>query len=171
VINMASVNKNVNFGLLLILAVTVVAFVGTSTYYQRNFYNVSSNFEEKAAELEAVSEHLQLEKSKLNETSFQLTIKKSREQELSKISEDLTKEKTDLELNKKNLQAQLAKTSQDLLSSQQDFTKAQLELSDVKTDLAQRDERIEDLESRSSKYRNQRDDACALITVDKPSFC
>ena len=154
-----------------LLAAAIISMVGLSTYYQSNFFNVSRSFEEKASELDAVTEHLQLEKSKLNETTYQLTVKQSREKDLSKISEDLTIQKNVLETDKSRLQTELAQKSQALVTSQQDLNKALIDVSDLKSDKDSLEKKVKTLTDRSNNYKSQKEEACDAITGDKPSFC
>ncbi len=169
---MAYMNKNVNFTLLFLLGAVLFALVGISTYYQKNFYNVTSEFEEKAAELRAVTEHLQLEKSRLNETSFQLTVKRSREQELSRISEDLSVEKNKLESEKQNLQADIAQRSRELVASQQENNKLTIQVSGLQDDVVKLKASADDYQAKMNRFRTQRDEACTKIAAaEKPTFC
>ncbi len=168
---MAYMKKNVNMVLIVIVIALALAFTVFTTVTQESYYNMTSSFDQKSKELSAVTETLNLEKSKLDETSYQLTIKKSREESLSKISEELSQEKGKLETEKSKLNADLAQKSQDLLAAQDQANDLALEVSNLKDEVDDLKRDVKKYRDRSESRESEKNQACALITGEKPSFC
>ncbi len=99
--------KNVNIFLLIIIVVIVVALAGLTSYYQQTYKGLSTSYEDKLSELNRILEELNLERGKLNETSYELTLKTEREEALG---EQFTEVKTE----KEKLSTDLSATEDDL---------------------------------------------------------
>src|SRR3989344_2348289 len=101
--------KNVNFFLLFIIVVIIISLVGLTTYYEKTYKNLSSSYDTKLDEINRLLENLNQERRKLNETTYDLTIQKDREKDLSgqylDVKSDLDTTKTDLDKTKSTLDA------------------------------------------------------------------
>ena len=97
---MAIMKRDVNLGLLLLIAAALLMFSGFTVYYQTTFKNVSKSFEIKLNELEGVSKELEAKRGQLNETSVQLQLKKQKEESLSEQYVDVKSERDQLETDK-----------------------------------------------------------------------
>ena len=128
--------KDVNFGLFVLIIATLICFVGFTTYYQSTFENISTNYEEKIGELEKVTGDLQLQKSRLNETSYELKIKVDRESELSDRYNEVKTEKESLEEDNARLTSELESTKSELSQKKAELSVAQSELGQTKSDLS-----------------------------------
>jgi chromosome segregation ATPase len=150
---MTYMKRNVNLILLFLLIIMISSLVGLTTYYQTTFKVLSSNYKTKLAELEEITTNLQLEKSKLNQTYYQLQIKTERETDLSTKYSTLRKIKEQLETEKASLEDELATTKSELSHKKIELTNVQLQLSQIQlqlmkleAELQTANDRITDLE-------------------------
>jgi len=140
---MAYMKRNVNFGFFLLLVAALISLAGLSLYYQATFKDLYMDYKIRIEDLKNISSTLGTERTKLEQTSQQLTIKEEREKELSTQYTGLRTEKEKLEDEKAKLQTQLtAKTNElkqkkaELFTAQSNLATVQKELSTSKTDLA-----------------------------------
>ena len=139
---MAYMKKNVNFGFFFLLIATLISLAGLSIYYQTTFKDLYMDYKVKLDDLKNISSTLSTERTKLEQTSYELNIKEEREKELSTQYIGLKTEKEELQDQKAKLQTQLtAKTSElkqkisELFTAQNNLATAQAELSISKTEL------------------------------------
>ena len=66
---MAIMKRDVNFGLFILIIATLIVFAGFSTYYQKSFKNITSDYEAKLAELNEITTTLETKKAELASTS------------------------------------------------------------------------------------------------------
>ena len=161
---MAYMKRNVNFGLILLIVATLLLFAGFTVYYQRTYAGLSEEYQTKINELDALTESLLAEKTKLNETSYELKIKAEREQDLSSKYEDVKSDKEQLEIDKALLQQELSSTKSDL-------TAKNAELTTTKNNLAIANSKIDDLEDDIDSKNNEIDRlntkvSCLQTTAD-----
>ena len=71
---MTFMKKDVNFGLLVLIIVSILLFSGFSVYYQTTFKDVSLEYGEKLEQLSDVTNQLSSKRQELNET-YTLRIK------------------------------------------------------------------------------------------------
>jgi uncharacterized protein (DUF3084 family) len=144
-VKMAYMKKNVNFGLILLLVAVLVAFAVFTTYYQQQYRALSIDYHTKLSELESLSSFLRVEKTRLNQTSYQLQIKQEREKDLSEQYITLKDEKETLEVDKQQLTAELIKATNDLAKTKSDLKKTENELSEKDAEIRQLEDDIDDL--------------------------
>ncbi|MBW2984821.1 hypothetical protein KY361_06895 [Candidatus Woesearchaeota archaeon] len=150
--------KDVNFGLFILIIATLVCFAGFTTYYQSTFENISTNYAEKIDELEKVTDDLQLQKSRLNETSYELKIKVDRETELSDRYNTVKSERDQFEQDNTNLKSELSTTKSKLSETEATLTATQSTLAQTASDL-------ENAEDDVAGLRNDVDDLCDEISI------
>ena len=102
--------RDINLGLLLLIAAVLLMFSGFTVYYQATFKNVTRSYETQIKELDAISKQLETKKTELNQTSVQLQLKKQKEEDLSSQFTDVRDERDSLETAKKKLEVELATT-------------------------------------------------------------
>lgn len=152
--------RDINFGLLLIIIATLISFSAFTVHYQKTFKNLSSNYYGKLNELDNVATQLNLEKGRLNQTSYQLQVKEKRESELSGIYSDLRTEKETLEGDLKATQEALMAERDKLVKSQEELTATLSELTLTKSDLQEAYEENNRLESRIDSLNDEIDGLC-----------
>ncbi len=162
---MAYMKKNVNFGFFLLLVATLICLTGLSIYYQTTFKDLYNDYRNKLGELEQVSSTLSMERTKLNQTSYQLTIKEEREKELSTQYTGLKTEKEILQRDKEKLQAQLTAKTAELFTAQNNLAKAQAELSISKTELDAAMTTISGLREDISSLETERDSLAVQLVA------
>ena len=122
---MAIMRRDVNLGLLLVIAAAILMFSGFTVYYQTTFKNVSKSYDIKLKELAAISQDLESKKGQLNQTNVQLTLQGQKEQDLSKKYVDTKSERDQLDTDKKKLQVDLAGKTSELAATLNKLTEAQ----------------------------------------------
>ena len=139
---MAYMKRNVNFGFFLLLIATLLSLAGLSIYYQTTFKDLYTDYKLKLDDLTNISSTLSSERTKLNQTSYQLMVKEEREKELSTQYTGLRTEKEKIEAEKASLQkqlttkkAELRQRKAELFTAQNNLAQAQAELSTSKTEL------------------------------------
>jgi len=139
---MAYMKRNVNFGFFLLLIATLLSLAGLSIYYQTTFKDLYTDYKLKLDDLTNISSTLSSERTRLNQTSYQLMIKEEREKELSTQYTGLKTEKEQIAAEKASLQKQLTKKTaelkqkiSELFTAQNNLATAQAELSTTKTSL------------------------------------
>ncbi len=152
---MAFMKKNVNFGLMLIIIAILVGFTGFSIYYQNNYLKLSKDYKGKVGELNQISNTLQTERTKLNQTSLQLEIKEEREQDISSKYNTLRSLKEQLEVEKSNLKADVAQKNQKILELSAEIDKINVELVNIRNQLDVARSDIRDLEASVNSWRNK----------------
>ncbi|MFC1704738.1 hypothetical protein ACFLZ6_00235 [Nanoarchaeota archaeon] len=149
--------KDVNFGLFVLIIATLICFAGFTAYYQATFENVSTGYKEKIDELSKVTTDLQTQKTRLNETSYELKIKVDRESELSEKYNEVKTDKETLEANNAKLTSELASTTSELNQKKSELAVAQSELSKARSDLS-------DAVLDASNLEDDVDDLCDTIS-------
>lgn len=143
---MKVMKRDINFGLLLIIIATLICFSAFTVYYQTTFKNLSTNYYTKLDEIDLVTNQLTFEKSKLNQTSYQLQVKEQRESELSSIYSDLRSEKEILEDNLKSTQDELMNTQKQLSETQSELTSTKSDLDSALSKIGRLKDEIDELE-------------------------
>jgi chromosome segregation ATPase len=160
---MSAIRKDVNVGLLLLIVAALLMFSGFTVYYQSTFKNVSQSFDIKLKELDTVSGELASKRNELNDTSIQLSLRKQKEEDLSKKFTDVRDERDSLESIKAKLELDLASTQGELSSKTN-------QLSQVQSDLDDKKEQILDLNAKIitlNKKVNNLDDEVDKLRDEK----
>jgi chromosome segregation ATPase len=154
---MAFMKKDVNLGLLLLIVATLLLFSGFTVYYQTNFKNVVTEYHTKLEQLKRVTEELNTEKAKLNET-YQSRIKAEKDvKALDQQYRILSEERDQLEKDKNKLQAELLTTKATLAEVEADLSQTKTQLSQTQAELASKEIRIKNL-------KEDIDALCAVIS-------
>ena len=162
---MSYMRKNVNFFLLFVIVVIVISLVGLTTYYEKTYKNLSSSYDTKLDEINRLLENLNQERRKLNETTYDLTIQKDREKDLSgqylDVRLDLNATQSQLDTTKANLdstQAALDTTENALASAKQ-------QVDSLVATVATQKSTINKLESDKSSLRSERDSLASQLSA------
>ena len=123
---MAFMRRDINLGLLLLIAAALLMFSGFTVYYQTTFKNVTKSYETQIKALDAITKQLETKKTELNQTSVQLQLKKQKEEDLSTQFTDVRGERDALEAAKKKLEVELASTKSQLESTASKLSDTQL---------------------------------------------
>lgn len=154
---MAFMKRDVNLGLVLLIIATLLLFTGFTVFYQNNFKQVISDYNDKYSQLKKVTQELENEKGRLNKT-YELRVKAESDiQALDSQYKSLSEERDALEAHKNAIQSelsttktQLAVTKAELGQAQEQLTAAQSQVATVTTSLnsckSQRDNYKQDLE-------------------------
>ncbi|HHI04215.1 MAG TPA: hypothetical protein ENL45_01575 [Candidatus Woesearchaeota archaeon] len=169
---MAYMKRNVNFGFFLLLIATLLSLAGLSIYYQTTFKDLYTDYKLKLDDLTNISSTLSSERTRLNQTSYQLMIKEEREKELSTQYAGLRTEKEKIEAEKSSLQkqlttkkAELRQKKAELFTAQNNLAKAQQELSTTKTELDAAMTTISGLRSEIDSLETERDSLAVQLAA------
>ena len=151
---MAIMKRDVNFVLFILIIVTLVAFAGFSTYYQKTFRNVSTQYQQKISELDEVAGSLQVAQENLSKTSRELRVKGEREEDLSKRYTTLSDLKDQLEKSLTETRNQLALTTDELEKTKSELSTAKSELTTTKNQLDAANAKIDSLKNEIAALKN-----------------
>jgi chromosome segregation ATPase len=143
--------KDVNFILLALVIGIMIILVGFTVYYQGTYESLFTQYNEKVNRLEQVTQELGLEKSKVNQTAYQLEIKSERESDLSTKYSSLREENQGLLDDNAKLQKELTENKASLVKTQADLAKSQTLMRQAQDDLTEAQDSI-------STLRSQKDD-------------
>lgn len=155
--------KNVNMGLLFLLIATLVCFAAFAIYYQQTYLGLINEYENKTGEAKSLLDTLQYEKLRLNQTSYQLSVKSEREKGLSTEYETVRTAKEKLELEKATLQSNLEVTKSDLAQKEAELTLTKNSLEAEKARVAEKETEISSLNSRVSQLTAEKNALCAKV--------
>ncbi|MFH2027582.1 MAG: hypothetical protein ABIJ08_00450 [Nanoarchaeota archaeon] len=157
--------KDLNFILLALILGIVIALVGFTVFYQNMFEGLSNDYTEKVSKLEKVTEELGVQKTKLNQTSFELEIKEQKETDLSTRYSDLRDENVKLEDDIATLGKELTEKKAELIESQAELTKKALLLSQAQDDLSEANSKITLLTEQRNIYKDDYDECKAELDI------
>jgi chromosome segregation ATPase len=80
---MAFIARNANWVLLFLITIAALGLVAATVYFQDQFNDINSKYTDKRAELEAVEESLEKQKAAVARMNQDLTLKSSREEQLT----------------------------------------------------------------------------------------
>ncbi len=156
---MAFMKKDVNLGLILLIIATLLLFTGFTVFYQKNFKEVTTEYNDKLAQLNKVKQELENEKNRLNQT-YELRVKAEKDvQALDSQYKQLSEERDQLESDKNTLQSELSSTKIQLASSKAELSQTQELLASVQTELSLSNSRLSScnrkLDSICDKYPDE----------------
>jgi chromosome segregation ATPase len=160
---MAFMRRDVNFGLLILIIATLILFSGFTVYYQTNFKNVVTEYNDKLEQLKKVTSDLESEKIKLNQT-YQLRVKAERDMKaLDTQYRLLSDERDQLENDKNKLQSELLATKATLSETEAKLSQTQTLLSQTQDSLKTANARISSLNSRIDDLKDDIQRLCAKM--------
>lgn len=136
---MAFMKRDVNFGLLILIIVSIVLFSGFSVYYQTTFQDVSLEYQNKLDQLGRVTSELSSKRQELNET-YSLRVKAEEDKKVldqrykdaSDENSKLSADNTNLALEVSSTKSQLAEKTAELDASKNLLAQTQASLSAAK---------------------------------------
>ncbi|HLC47011.1 MAG TPA: hypothetical protein VJI75_04725 [Candidatus Nanoarchaeia archaeon] len=160
---MSFMRRNVNFFLLFVIIVIVLSLVGLTTYYEKTYQNLSTSYDAKLNEINKLLENLNAERTTLNQTSYELTVRKEREGELSgqytEVKGTLKEKQVELDQTKASLETaknDLADTENALAVEQQKVATSIVTLAEQQSD-------INDLKKDKEELRDDLNAVCGYI--------
>jgi len=160
---MAYMKKNVNVFLLAVIILIVVALAGLTSYYQYTYRGLSSSYEDKLSELNRILEELNLERGKLNQTSYALTIKTEREEALGEQFTEVKGEKEKLATDLSATEDDLERISLLLQSTQNSLQGLQYDYNVIQEQNADLQQSVDYYKEKAADYKKLYD-ACAGTT-------
>lgn len=160
---MAYMKRNVNLGLLFLMVAILISFAGFAAYYQTTFFNLSESYEDKTSKIDSLVENLNLEKTRLNQTSYQLSVKAEREKDLSGKYDALREVKEQLESDKALLQSELTTTKSKLSSSKAELESTKSSLTAAESLITEKDAEIASKNSQISSLNSEKNALCSQV--------
>ena len=153
---MAFMKRDVNFGLLILIIVSIVLFSGFSVYYQTTFKDVSLEYQDKLNQLGQVTKELSSKRQELNET-YSLRIKAEQDRNvLDERYKDVSDENTVLISELTSTRVQLAEKKSELGATK-------TLLSQTQSSLSAANSQVSSLKSQKSNLKNDIDRICASL--------
>jgi len=160
---MAFMKRDVNFGLLILIIVSIVLFSVFSVYYQTTFQDVSLEYKTKLEQLSQVTSELGAKRQELNET-YSLRVRAEEDKKvLDQRYKDVSDENVKLDADNANLASEVSSTKIQLAekSSQLDATKTLL--AQTQSSLSAANGEITALKSQRSNLKDDRDRICVKL--------
>ncbi|MBI5389248.1 hypothetical protein HZB01_02605 [Candidatus Woesearchaeota archaeon] len=157
--------KNVNFMLLTIIILIIMILAGISIYYQSTYTNMSSLFSAKVSELEKTRQELESKQNILSKTNEELGLKQEREQELSKLYENVTDVKESLEDQNTDLRASLKKSEAEKEDYYYKWKTTESELDTTKTNLLEKTAELEEASTDVKAYKSATNNLAKAVNV------
>ena len=155
-IEMAFMKKDVNFGLLVLIIISIVVFSAFSVYYQTTFKEVSLEYQTKLEQLGAVTSELATQKQELNKTYSLKTKAEQDRQALDKQYKDVSDENS-------ALRSELIDTKSELAEKSAELDATENLLSQTQASLAAATSEVSSLKSRVSNLKDDIDRICAEL--------
>ena len=160
---MAFMKRDVNFGLLILIIVSIVLFSGFSVYYQTTFKDVSLEYQDKLNQLGQVTKELSSKRQELNET-YSLRVKAEQDKnvldqryrEVSDENDKISADNTNLRLEVSSTKSQLAEKSSELVATKNLLSQTQSSLSAAKGEVTA-------LKSQRSNLKDDIDRICVSL--------
>ncbi len=140
--------RNVNLLLMVLVLVVLFSLVVLTTFYQKNYRNLTESYEATSEELNKVSQNFTSKLNELQRTTGELKIKATDKEKLDQLYTQLTAEKNKLETELKATQDNLAETTVILGNTER-------ELSSAKVTVIRQTEEIADLDSAVKNQKNK----------------
>ncbi len=155
--------RDLNFIFLILILITLVLFVGFSTFYQMRFYNLSESYNTKLSQLEKVTGELQLNKNILNETSVELEVRAERASDLQTKYDKLRSDKEKVDAERDKLEKDLFDAKTEIADRITKMSQMQQDLDKKDADLKIKDDQIVSLQSDANKWEKRYNDCDASL--------
>src|SRR3989344_4091584 len=133
---MAYLAKNINAFLVFLLILLLASLAGITLYYQSNYVELAKNYDTKIKEVNTLIDDLQLQKTKVNETVSELTLKQQREEKLSSQYVDVKSTNDQLIGNVSPLPKKLTETKNDLIGAQKNIVGLNQQIGTLQNDVS-----------------------------------
>jgi len=165
---MAFMKRDVNFGLLILIIVSIVLFSGFSVYYQTTFKDVSLEYQNKLNQLGQVTKELSAKREELNETYSQRIKAEQDKEVLDQRYKDASDENTVLHSELTSTKVQLAEKKSELgatktllSQTQSSLSAANSEVSSLKSQRSSLKDEIDCLKTEAAKAdADENTDSC-----------
>jgi len=162
---MAFMKKDLNFGLFILIIATLICFLVFTTYFQDRFDKLSGNYNEKIDEMEKLATKLNLEKARLNETSFELVKTVQKAEDLSGKYGGLKDEKEMLDAEIAKLTVELNQKKAKLTETELALTKSQATLQNTQEELVRSKADLRNCNSDLDDYREDYSSCCSELEI------
>src|SRR3990167_3875421 len=115
---MSFIDKNANFGLIVLISILAIGIVATTVFFHSKFSDINGKLSTKLDELQKTQENFENTRSQLKETKEDLEIQYIK---IQKENEDLKEEKDNLEERNERLQKDLEETQSNVRTLERDL--------------------------------------------------
>lgn len=154
---MGILKKDVNMVFFVLIIVTVVSFAGFTAYYQASFKNISSEYDEKIAELNQVTKDLTEKKNFLTQTNIDFNSSQRAREKLSKEFNDIKEIKGNLEEENSLMRDDLRETKNTLAKTISEANVAQAQVAAQLIKLTNLEQDVEYWKKQLKVCRNETD--------------
>lgn len=160
---MAFLKRDVNLGFLFLLIATLLLFLGFTIYYETHLKNVQSEYDTKLSQLEKVTEELNSEKSRLNQT-YKLRVKAEQDIEaLDDQFKEISEERDNLEGERDTLSTELLLSKNQLAKAKADLKQNEVLLAQTQDSLAVANQKARKLEIKVDNLEDDLEDCEAQL--------
>jgi len=160
---MAFMKRDVNFGLLILIIVSIVLFSGFSVYYQTSFQDVSLEYQTKLDQLGKVTSELSSKRQELNET-YSLRVKAEEDKKvLDQRYKDASDENSKLSADNANLASEVSSTKNKLAEKTAELDATETLLSQTQSSLSAANGEITSLKSQKSNLKDDVERICVKL--------
>ncbi len=163
---MAYMRRNVNLLLMLLVLVVLFSLVLLTTFYQKNYRNLTETYEVTSKELSKVSQNFTSKLDELQRTTSELKIKSTDKEKLDGLYTQLTSEKNKLETELKATQDSLAAKAVMLEQTESELSRAKVtlikqaeEMAELELGIRNRKQKIDELNAEICILKKQVDPA------------
>jgi chromosome segregation ATPase len=159
---MSFLNRNVNFVLLTLMIILMIAFTGTTVYFQRSYQGMNDKYNTKVAEVESLLVAIRGEQNRsaeIHAAYLGCSNQTGEEQKgFNTVVTDLSKSKDNLNKTLSSTQTQLSSTLLRLSNTENLLSATEGELSDAKADLRNAENENTNLQKSIDKYKRWTND-------------
>ena len=160
---MAFMKRDVNFGLLILIIVSIVLFSGFSVYYQTTFKDVSLEYQDKLNQLGQVTKQLSSKRQELSET-YSLRVKAEQDKNvLDQRYRDVSDENDKISADNTNLRLEVSSTKSQLAEKSSELDATKTLLAQTQSSLSSANGEITSLKSQRSNLKDDIDRICVSL--------
>ena len=160
---MAFMKKDVNFGLLILIVVSILLFSGFSVYYQTTFKDVSLEYQQKLEQLSQVTKELGTKRQELNETYSQKIKAEQDRKVLDQSYRDASDENEQLSSDNTNLRSEVSSTKNQLGEKTAELASTKNLLAQTQASLSAANSEVSSLKSQKSNLKDDIDRICVSL--------
>lgn len=156
---MGFINKNANIILLFLIIMSSAALVGATIFFQVNFEDINTEYNQKVKALQTISEELEQQQALLSKVEGELNVKAEREEVLGEKFTEVKGEKEQLETQKQQLEQKREQLESEIQNTEALLRDTQQQLEAQKDIVLTLEDEVDDLEADVAREKDRREDA------------
>jgi hypothetical protein len=167
------IQKNVNFGLLIIIIILAITMATIGLYYNYNYTSLSKDYKVKLDTLQQVQQDLFFHKSILNKTTSDLQTKEEDESALGTRYSKLSEEKLKVDKDNEQLRTELLSKNSELVQKTNELLSSKSQVAALTLSNDDLSERITVSEAKARSLTNHLNSVCTACgsDCDSTGYC